>query len=94
MKLLFTPVSIAAGLLAGIFGKKVFERIWGMIDEEEPPDPKHREISIPKMLLALMLEGAIFQLARGLVDHAARRFFARATGAWPGREEPEPEPSS
>jgi hypothetical protein len=90
-KLLFTPLSIGGGLLAGLLGKKVFEQIWGMIDEEEPPHPEHREISVPKMLIALAIEGAIFRMTKGALDHWARRSFARFTGTWPGEEEPEPE---
>jgi Protein of unknown function (DUF4235) len=89
MKALFLPISILGGLLAGIVGKKTFEAIWGKVDEEEPPEPEHREISVAKLALALVLEGAIFRLARGLFDHAARRGFARMTGSWPGEEEPE-----
>ena len=43
-KLLFTPFSIVAGLLAGFLGKKLFEQIWGLIDKDEPPEaqaPRH-----------------------------------------------------
>jgi hypothetical protein len=29
-KALFTPVSIAGGLVAGIIGKKLFERLWSV----------------------------------------------------------------
>lgn len=89
MKLAFIPVSIAGGLLAGLIGKKVFEQLWGLVDEEEPPEPEHREISMVKLALALILEGAIFRLIRGLFDHSARRGFARLTGSWPGEESPE-----
>ena len=49
-KLLFTPLSIAGGLLAGFLGKKLFDQIWGMIDQEEPPEAKHRDISVWKMI--------------------------------------------
>ena len=42
-KILFIPVSVLGGLVAGFVGKKVFEQVWGLIDEEEPPEPKHRE---------------------------------------------------
>jgi hypothetical protein len=91
VKLLFIPFSISAGLVAGLAGKKLFERVWGLIDDEEPPDPKHREISRPKLIAALALEGAIFRATRGFADHAARRAFARTTGRWPGEAEPEPE---
>ena len=89
MKLVFIPISIAGGLLAGLIGKKVFERLWGLVDEEEPPESEHREVSVLKLALALTLEGAIFRLIRGLFDHGARRGFARLTGSWPGEESPE-----
>ena len=56
-KLLFTPLSIGGSLLAGLLAKKAFEQIWGMIDKEEPPHPEHREISVPKMLIALGIAG-------------------------------------
>jgi hypothetical protein len=90
-KVLFTPFSIVAGLLAGFLGKKLFEQIWGMVDEEEPPEGKHRDISVPKMLIALAIEGAIFRAVKGAFDHYAREGFMRLTGTWPGEEEPEPE---
>jgi hypothetical protein len=89
MKVAFTPVGILSGLLAGLIAKFTFEWIWGRIDDEEPPEPEHREVSVAKLLIALVLEGAIFRAVRGLVDHGARRGFARWTGAWPGEEEPE-----
>jgi hypothetical protein len=91
MKLIFMPVSIVAGLIAGMLGKKIFERLWGLIDDQEPPQPEHRDLSMPKLVAALAFEGAIFRLAKGLTDHGARRSFAKLTGSWPGEEAPEPE---
>ena len=90
-KVFFIPVSLLGGLAAGFVGKKIFEQIWGVVDKDEPPDPKHREISVPKMVAALALEGAIFRAVRGMADHASRRSFARVTGAWPGDERPQAE---
>jgi hypothetical protein len=89
VKLLFTPLSIAAGLLAGVIAGKLFELVWGLIDDEEAPDPKHREIAYVKLVGALIVEGAIIRLVRGFVDHGSRHAFARLTGAWPGEESPE-----
>ena len=92
MKLVFTPFSIVLGLVAGIVGRKIFEQIWGLIDKDEPPHPQHRETGgFPKLIGALLLEGAIFRLVRGLADHGARRGVARVAGSWPGEERPEPE---
>ena len=91
MKILFLPVSILGGILAGLIGKKLFEGLWGLVDDQEPPEAEHREIRYAKLAVALLLEGAIFRLVRGLFDHAARRGFERLTGSWPGEEAPEPE---
>ncbi|HEY2334193.1 MAG TPA: DUF4235 domain-containing protein [Solirubrobacterales bacterium] len=91
MKLLFTPFSVVAGVLAGLVGKKIFERLWSLIDDEEPPSPEHRELSWPKLIAALLIEGAIFSLVKGLTAHGARRAFAKGTGTWPGEERPESE---
>jgi Protein of unknown function (DUF4235) len=91
MKLIFTPIGIVLGLIAGLVGKKIFEQVWGLIDDEEPPKPEHREFSWPKLVAALAIEGAIFRLAKGLVDHGTRSAFAGVTGSWPGEEAPEPE---
>ena len=74
-----------------MMGAKIFERLWGLVDEEELPRPEHREFSWPKLIAALALEGAIFRLVKGSVDHGARRLFAGATGSWPGDEAPHPD---
>jgi hypothetical protein len=89
MKFIFAPISIVLGLLAGIVGGKIFEKVWGLVDDQEPPKPEHREIEWPKLIGALVVEGAIFKLVKGLVDHGTRKSFAGLTGSWPGEEAPE-----
>jgi hypothetical protein len=88
VKLIFTPISIVLGLLAGMIGQKIFEKLWSLADDQDPPSPEHRDFSWPKLVSALLIEGAIFRLVKGLTDHGARRGFARATGTWPGDEAP------
>ena len=88
-KVLFVPISLLGGILAGLVGKKAFERLWGVVDDQEAPDPKHREVSWRKLVPALLLEGAIFRAVRGVFDHATRSAFSRLTGTWPGEERPE-----
>lgn len=91
MKLVFMPIGIVGGLLAGSVAKKLFELVWGLFDDEEAPKAKHREVEVPKLAFALALEGAIFRAVRGLADHGSRRGFAQLTGTWPGEERPDPE---
>jgi hypothetical protein len=89
-KVLFIPVSIGGGLLAGFFAKKIFDQVWGLIDAEEPPDSKHRDIAWGKLLVAAAIQGAIFRAMKEATDHYSRRAFARTSGTWPGEERPEP----
>jgi len=91
VKFLFLPISILTGVLAGFLGRKVFDQVWGLFDEEEPPDSKHLEISWPKLILAGAIQGAIFRAVKEATDHGSRRAFMNLTGTWPGEERPEPE---
>ncbi len=86
MKFLFAPIGIAAGLLAGFLAQKGFERIWALVDKEEPPEPGQSEVRMVKLVPALLVEGAVFRLTKGLVDRGARSGFAQLTGRWPGDE--------
>jgi hypothetical protein len=87
----FTPIGLGIGLAAGQLAKKLFDKVWGLIQDEEAPRPKHREVPLAKMLLALVVEGAIARTVRGMVDHGTRHGWARLTGAWPGEERPKEE---
>jgi hypothetical protein len=91
MNAVFTPIGIVLGLASGQVAKKIFDQVWGLIDKDEPPEPKHRDIRFVKLLAALVVQGAIFRLVRGLVDHGTRHGWRRLTGTWPGEERPEPE---
>lgn len=86
VKLLFKPVSVASGLVAGVLARRSFTLLWGLVDREQAPKPDQRAVSVRKLALALALEGAVFRVMRGLVDHASRRGFAGVTGRWPGEQ--------
>jgi hypothetical protein len=90
MKFLFAPIGIGAGLVAGFAAKKAFEGIWELIDDEEPPEPDQREIQMAKLVAALVVEGAVFRVVKGLTDHGIRSGFERLTGRWPGEKRPDP----
>jgi hypothetical protein len=94
MKLIFAPIGIVAGLIAGLAAQKAFERLWAVFDKEEPPEPDQREARYPKLIAALLIEGAVFRLTKGLVDHGVRGGFARLTGSWPGEKASEQDAAS
>jgi hypothetical protein len=85
----FKPVGILCALVAGLLGKKIFRLLWGLIDDQDPPEPQHRAVDVRKLAAALVLEGAILGLIRGLAQHGARHGFSALAGEWPGEESPE-----
>lgn len=86
MNLLFRPVGIIAGFVAGFIARKAFDRIWQAVDDNDPPDADELDIPKGKFVLSLALEGVIFTVVRGLADHYSRVAFYRYTGAWPGQK--------
>ncbi|MBA2504811.1 MAG: DUF4235 domain-containing protein [Thermoleophilaceae bacterium] len=90
-KLLFIPFSVLGGLIGGFIAKKIFDQIWGLIDEEEPPEAKHRDVPLPKIIAAAALQGAIFKGTRAVTDHGSRRAWYSLVGSWPGEDRPEQE---
>ncbi len=86
MGLLFRPFGIVAGLAAGMLARKLFDKGWSSIDDDDPPQAAESDVEMPKLVISLLLEGAIFALVKGLVDHGARSAFARYTGVWPGEK--------
>jgi hypothetical protein len=90
-RILFAPFSLLGGMIAGFTAKKLFEQVWGLVDDREPPESEHRRASWWKLIAAAALEGAIFRATRVAADHGTRKAFAGVTGSWPGSEEPESE---
>jgi hypothetical protein len=86
-KILFIPIGVIGGLIAGGISKTLFDFVRGRISDEEVPEPDHRDVSWPELVAALALQGAIFRVARGVVEHGSRVWFARFTGSWPGEEQ-------
>jgi hypothetical protein len=91
MKLIYKPFGIVLGLFAGFLGKKLFEQIWGMIDDYEPPKPTTQQANWPKVLGAAAVEGVAFKVTRAAVNRAGARSFEHLTGVWPGEKVPDVE---
>lgn len=87
-KLAFMPIGAAAGALASFAGNKLFNSVWGLIDDEQPPKPRYRGARIGKLALSLALQGATIGVVSGLADHGSRRGFQQITGSWPGEQAP------
>jgi len=85
-KLLFIPVRVLGVRVAGLVGKRLFAALWSLTDTREAPDPKQRDVPWRTVIAVLVLQGAIFNAVRGIVDRALRQGFSKVTGSWPGEE--------
>ena len=83
--LAYRPVGLLAGVAAGAVASAIFKQIWRRVaDEDDAPDALQSEYSLPKILLAAAIQGAIFAAVKALIDRAGARGYEKLTGNWPG----------
>lgn len=86
-KILYRPWGMIASLLGGLIAGQVFQRVWKALDpdsSEDPPKPLESEYRLPKVLVAALIQGAIFSVVKALINRGGARAFERWTGEWPG----------
>lgn len=88
-KLIYKPFGIILGIVAGVLSKKLFDVVWGLFDDAEPPKPTTREANWPKVLGAAAVQGLVFKTVRAVVDRGGAKGFHHLTGSWPGPERQE-----
>jgi hypothetical protein len=83
--LTYRPVGLLASVAAGAVASAIFKQIWRRVaDEDDAPDALQSEYSLPKILLAAAIQGAIFAAVKALIDRAGARGYEKLTGNWPG----------
>ncbi len=90
MKLIYKPIGIVLGVLAGLVGRRLFTFAWSRIDEEDPPKATTEVAPWSKVLAAAALQGMIYRVTRVVVDREAAKGWAYLTGVWPGEKRPDP----
>jgi hypothetical protein len=86
-KILYRPWGLMASLVGGLVAGQVFQQIWKRVDpdsSDDPPKPLQSEYSLQKILVAALVQGAIFSVVRALINRGGARLFQRWTGEWPG----------
>lgn len=86
-KILYRPAGIIISLASGVIASAVFKKIWQHAAPGEQPDPPgalESEYPIKQILIAAVVQGAIFALIKTLTNRGGARMFEKATGEWPG----------
>lgn len=85
-KVLYKPLSLSTSVLGGLLAGMVFNRVWRAIaKEDEAPEATALDHSTREVLLAAVLQGAVFGLVKAAVDRATARGYQRFTGDDPKR---------
>jgi Protein of unknown function (DUF4235) len=86
-KILYRPWGLIGSLVGGLVAGQVFQQVWKHAapgDQEDPPTPLQSEYDLRQILVAAMIQGAIFSVVRALIARGGARAFQRWTGEWPG----------
>jgi len=86
-KILYRPVGLASSIVGGIVAGQVFKQIYKRVapgHPDDPPTPLQSEYRLRELVLASLLQGAIFSVTKALIDRGGARVFQKWTGEWPG----------
>ncbi|MGV8973469.1 MAG: DUF4235 domain-containing protein [Rhodoglobus sp.] len=86
-KLLYRPVGMASSIVGGLVASVIFRKIWQHAvpgDQSAPPTALTTEYPVRQVLLAAVVQGALYSLVKTVIDRAGARVFQRWTGEWPG----------
>ncbi|MFE5307295.1 DUF4235 domain-containing protein [Isoptericola sp. NPDC056573] len=86
-KILYRPVGIVSSIVGGIVAGQVFKQVYKRVAPGHPddaPTPLQSEYRMREILLASLLQGAIFAVVKAAIDRGGARAFERWTGEWPG----------
>jgi len=86
-KILYRPWGLVASVVGGLIAGQIFQQVWKRLDpksSDDPPTPLQSEYRLPRILIAALVQGAIFSVMRALINRGGARLFERWTGEWPG----------
>ncbi len=86
MKLLYKPLGLLVSVLGGILAGAVFKQVWKVVSGgEDAPEATSPEYSTKEVLIAALVQGALFGTVKAAVDRAGAKGFKKVTGADPGK---------
>jgi hypothetical protein len=91
MKLIYKPIGVIMGIIAGLVGRRIFDYVWTKVDDEDPPKGTTQNAPWVKILSAAAMQGIIFKTVRVVVDRYGATGWNYLTGSWPGEKRPKPD---
>ena len=77
-KIAYKPIGLVFSILGGLLANIVFGQVWKRIsDAPTPPNATDEDYTTREVLLAAVLQGALFGLVKSAVDRAGMRAVRR-----------------
>lgn len=77
-KIAYKPFGLVLSILGGILANVVFGQVWKRVsDAPTPPNATDEDYSTREVLLAALLQGAVFGLVKAAIDRAGMRGMQR-----------------
>jgi len=86
-KILYRPVGIVSSIVGGLVAGQVFKQLYKRVSpghRKDAPTPLQSEYPLKEIVLAALLQGALYDVVKALIDRGGARAFERWTGEWPG----------
>lgn len=86
-KILYRPWGMLGSILGGLVAGQIFQQVWKRLvptGTDDAPKPLESEYPLRQIVLAALIQGAIFAVVRALINRGGARLFQRWTGEWPG----------
>jgi hypothetical protein len=83
-KVIYKPVGMVLGALAGAAASVAFRKVWTLTTgDAEAPDATDRNRGWRPILVAAAVQGAIFGAVKAAVDRGGAAGYRKMTGEWP-----------
>ena len=86
-KILYRPIGLVGSVAGGLIADVIFKKVWHQGapgDHPDPPAALETGRPLKEILLAAVIQGALFSLVKTLIDRGGARAFQRWSGEWPG----------
>lgn len=87
-KILYRPFGLVSSMVGGLVAGQIFKQVYKKVsraEHDEAPGPLVAEYPVKELLVASLVQGAIYAAVKALIDRGGARAFERWTGEWPGK---------
>ncbi|MEU4353079.1 DUF4235 domain-containing protein [Streptomyces virginiae] len=80
----YKPVGLALGAIGGALAGAAFKQVWKRLGhEDDAPNATDEDRSWREILIAAILQGAVFAAVKASIDRGGAMAVRRLTGTWP-----------